>query len=394
MKAAGYDPYDSSGTDDDLPPTQNRGLRGRSLSGNGRASAGAFPYMRANNDLESEVHRVEQDAYTGVLRAFKVQSDAISWEKESLITELRKELRVSDEEHRELLNRVNEDGTIRRMRELRQAGGTPSGLHRGSRALYDAEPGPTAKRQRPSHSIPSQSAGLQSPVMPSHSVPSAKWGPLSARGKKAKTPMPLALASMDPSSLINHKVYTRWPDDNNFYEATITRYNPVTGEHSLVYDMGTRAETYEEVRLCDMAPEDIRWEFDGHLSNRDGLGPSGPMLKRHPTNNGAMAGPIRGRGRLSINEPIKDYAIPENGVNRNFDHIEIPSTESVVTEVERVLSNPNMREIEKARKLLKDQEQSLLDAIARLDEASDSESEDMATEGRIGSAGERNGIAT
>jgi hypothetical protein len=37
-------------------------------------------------------------------------------EKESLITELRKELRVSDEEHRELLNKVNEDGTIRRMR--------------------------------------------------------------------------------------------------------------------------------------------------------------------------------------------------------------------------------------------------------------------------------------
>jgi len=67
------------GTDDDLPPAQNRGLRGRSFSGNGRASAGAFPYMRANSDLESEIHRVEQDAYTGVLRAFKVQSDAISW---------------------------------------------------------------------------------------------------------------------------------------------------------------------------------------------------------------------------------------------------------------------------------------------------------------------------
>jgi hypothetical protein len=82
-----------------------------------------------------------------------------------------------------------------------------------------------------------------------------------------------------------------------------------------------------------MAPEDIRWEFDGHLSNRDGWGPSGPMLKRHPTNNGAVAGPIRGRGRLSINEPIKDYAPPQNGINRNFDHVDIPNTESVVTEV-------------------------------------------------------------
>jgi hypothetical protein len=37
-------------------------------------------------------------------------------EKESLITELRKELRVSDEEHRELLARVNADDIIRRIR--------------------------------------------------------------------------------------------------------------------------------------------------------------------------------------------------------------------------------------------------------------------------------------
>ncbi|NP_001150442.1 Protein EMSY-LIKE 3 [Zea mays] len=394
MKAVGYSPYDSSGTDDDLPPAQNRGLRGRSFSGNVVASAGAFPYMRANNDLESEIHRVEQDAYTGILRAFKVQSDAISWEKESLITELRKELRVSDEEHRELLNKVNEDGTIRRMRELRQAGGSPSGLHHGNMVLYGAEPGSTTKRQRASHSIPLQSAGLQSPMMPSHSVSSAKWGPLQARGTKARTPIPLALPSVDPSSLINHKVYTRWPEDNNFYKATITRYNPVTGEHGLVYDMGTQAESWESVRLCDMAPEDIRWGFDGHLSNRDVWSPSGPMLMRHMTNNGAMAGSIKGRGRLSINETIKDYAPPENGTNRNFDHVDIPNTGSVVMEVKRVLFNPNMPEIEKARKLLKDQEQSLLDAIARLDEASDSDNEDMAMEGRMGSAGERNGITT
>jgi hypothetical protein len=33
-------------------------------------------------------------------------------EKEGLITELRKELRVSDKAHRELLNRVNNDDII------------------------------------------------------------------------------------------------------------------------------------------------------------------------------------------------------------------------------------------------------------------------------------------
>ncbi|KAF7073188.1 hypothetical protein CFC21_078219 [Triticum aestivum] len=391
MNPMGYRPYDSSGTDDDLPSSQNRGLRGRSFSGNGRASAGPFPYARPHNDLESQVHLVEQEAYTGVLRAFKVQSDALSWEKESLISELRKELRVSDEEHRELLNKVNEDGAIRGMRELRQGGGTPSGLHRGSRVLHDGEPGPTAKRQRPSHLMPSHSSGLQSPVMSSHSVPSSsKWGPSSAsRGKRAKSTTPLALPSMDPTSLISRKVFTRWPDDNNFYEATITRYNPATGEHALVYDMGKTTESWESVRLCDMRPEDIRWERDDQgISNRDGWGPSGPLLNRNQSNNG--------RGRLSQNEHPNKYGPPQNGINRNIGEIDVPNTQSVVIEVERVLSNPNMHEIEKAKKLLTDQEQSLLDAIASLDDASDSESEDKAMEARMGSGGDhtgRNGIA-
>lgn len=39
-------------------------------------------------------------------------------EKESLITELRKELRLSNEEHRELLGKVNADDVIRRIRSL------------------------------------------------------------------------------------------------------------------------------------------------------------------------------------------------------------------------------------------------------------------------------------
>lgn len=37
-------------------------------------------------------------------------------EKEGLITELRKELRVSDDQHRELLTKVNGDEIIRRIR--------------------------------------------------------------------------------------------------------------------------------------------------------------------------------------------------------------------------------------------------------------------------------------
>ncbi|RWW16596.1 hypothetical protein GW17_00019520 [Ensete ventricosum] len=79
---------------------------------------GAIPYSNVPNDMEVQIHRLEQDAYSSVLRAFKAQSDAITWEKEDLITELRKELRVSDEEHRELLSRVNADDIIQRIRSV------------------------------------------------------------------------------------------------------------------------------------------------------------------------------------------------------------------------------------------------------------------------------------
>jgi len=96
--------------------------------------------------MEAQIHLLEQEAYSAVLRAFKAQSDALTWvctigslhvlfvifpvlkihllyfilciyqEKEGLITELRKELRVSDDEHRELLTRVNSDEIIHRIR--------------------------------------------------------------------------------------------------------------------------------------------------------------------------------------------------------------------------------------------------------------------------------------
>lgn len=39
--------------------------------------------------------------------------------------------------------------------------------------------------------------------------------------------------SFDP--LIGRKVKTRWPDDNNFYEAVITDYNPVEVYPHLLY---------------------------------------------------------------------------------------------------------------------------------------------------------------
>lgn len=77
-----------AGTDDDLPPThQNRGIRGGRVAGNGRnAAMGGLSFSRVQTDMETEIHQLEQEAYCSVLRAFKAQSDAITWVVTCLLT--------------------------------------------------------------------------------------------------------------------------------------------------------------------------------------------------------------------------------------------------------------------------------------------------------------------
>ncbi|KAF3325912.1 Protein EMSY-LIKE 3 [Carex littledalei] len=452
-----YDPSDSSGTDDDLPPSyQNRNARGGPrVSGNGRSTAvvgggGPGSYSRgggAHSDMESQIHMLEQEAYCSVLRAFKAQADAITWEKESLITELRKELRVSDKEHRELLGRVNADDIIRRIREWRQGGRAQTSLVGGVQPGMDPVPSPTVSASRKRQKTGSQPMASLSSVPTSMATPpaaalhpqppqppppvavpmqpstssAAKKGvpPPFSKGKKAKPGQKLpsgvktmpyssagpstrgppggsrsasgALATSDHAEaaapynpLIGRKVRTRWPEDNSFYEAVITDYDAEKGLHALVYDMNTPNETWEWVNLKEISPEDIRWEGEdpGINQQRSGRGGGGPahggVKKSMGRGGGAMPGGGRGRGSLK-NMPKKDSVIPpsQNGIGRkNPDDIEILHTETLIKEVERVFSanHPDPSEIEKAKKVLKEHEQSLIDAIARLAEASDGES--------------------
>ncbi|XP_057513971.1 protein EMSY-LIKE 3-like isoform X2 [Actinidia eriantha] len=416
-----YEPYDSSGTDDDLPPShQNRLPRGGGgrVAGNGRsAGMGSVPYPRmySETDMESQIHQLEQEAYSSVLRAFKAQADAITWEKESLITELRKELRLSNEEHRELLGRVNTDDVIQRIREWRQAGGLQAGMLSTGQTVHDPVPSPTVsasrKKQRLNQSVPSQSFGGPSP--PFHlqtvaastqpSASAAKRGPImAAKGKKHK-PYPssgptagptgrgqlgnrvssTALAS-EPAEgasfnpLIGRKVRTRWPDDNNFYEAVITDYNRVEGRHALVYDIGTANETWEWVNLAEISPEDIQWEGeDPRISRQGGYGGSVQVMGRSV---GRDSGPAGGRGRgVTKGQSRKDFPPSQNGIGKKgSDEIQILHTDTLIKEVERVFgaSHPDPLEVEKAKKVLKEHEQALTDALARLADISDGESDD------------------
>ncbi|CAL5354210.1 hypothetical protein CsSME_00042413 [Camellia sinensis var. sinensis] len=404
-----YGLSDSSGTDDDLPPSrQNRFSRGGRAAGNVRSAVvGTAQFSRMHSDMETQIHHVEQEAYTSVLRAFKAQSDAITWEKESLITELRKELRVSDEEHRELLSRVNADDIIRRIREWRKASRLQPGMLSSTQPVHDPVPSPTVsasrKKQKTSQSLASLSLVALSPALHPSMQPSSsalKRGPVSgARGKKPKSypstgftgrgqvpnrgssgafavNEPAEAANFDP--LIGRRVWTRWPEDNNFYEAVITDYNPVEGRHALVYDINSADETWEWVNLKEISPEDIQWEGeDPGISRRGGRSGPGRGFKKSMARGGAVAVAGRGRGTAK-GLPKKDFPLSQNGIGKKpLGDIEILHTDTLIKEVEKVFSatHPDPLKVEKAKNVLKEHEQALVDAIARLEDASDGESD-------------------
>lgn len=413
-----YEPFDSSGTDDDLPPShQNRIPRGGHVAGNGRSAVMGsvqYPRMYGETDMEAQIHLLEQEAYSSVLRAFKAQADAITWEKEGLITELRKELRLSNEEHRELLLKVNSDDVIRRIREWRQS----SGMLNTGQAVHDPLPSPsvsgTRKKQKMNSSGPSQSFGVPPQHLPPPASSSARRAPVSGtKGKNKKSMMGAGASSMKSqqhppsastgrgqlanrvtsgalanesaaetssfSPLIGRKVRTRWPDDNNFYEATITDYNPVEGRHALVYDMYTTNETWEWVNLAEISPEDIQWVEgeDPGIPHKGGYGGPGHGIGR-PV--GRDSGPGGGRGRgVTKGQTRKDFPPSQNGIGKKGpDDIQLLNTDTLIKEVERVFgsSHPDPVEIEKAKRVLKEHEQALADAIAKLADISDGESDE------------------
>ncbi|KAL9233626.1 hypothetical protein vseg_008597 [Gypsophila vaccaria] len=401
-----YNQTDSSGTDDDLPPThQNRYVRNVRVSGNGRpAVTGPAAYARLqNNDMEPEIHNIEQEAYYHVLRAFKAQSDAITWEKEGLITELRKELRVSDEEHRELLSKVNKDDTIRRIREWRKGNGVQSGGLTSSQPVHVSVPSPTVsatrKKQKTGQSAGSLSVGpppsaLHQPMQPPTSA--LKRGPpTGGQGKKPKAlPYPPTAHAGRPSSanrgsafgasepatldpLIGRKVLTRWPEDNNFYEAVIMDFKE--GRHALVYDMNRPTEAWEWVNLNEISPQDIRWEGeDPGISHRSARTGQGRGSKKPLVRGGAVSGAGRGRGTFK-GPTTKDLYPPQSVIERKGSaDIELLHTDTLIKEVEKVFigGHPDPAVVEKAKKVLKEHEQALIEAIARLEVPSDGESDE------------------
>ncbi|KAL3625507.1 hypothetical protein CASFOL_030961 [Castilleja foliolosa] len=378
----------SGGTDNEnSQPIFNRVPLGVRVAGNGRSFVAPDPYQRMQIDMESEIHKLEQIAYGAVLRAFKGQSDALTWEKEGLITELRKELRVSDDEHRELLSEVNADDLIRRIREWREAGGNRTMGPNAPQHINNQLQSPTISASRKRHKASQNPFGA--PSQPSHpqTVPGTtltKWGPTSGIGGRRSNAVQPAFAPAkpvryqftdrvppgappdDPSetvrdSFVGRRVMIRWPADNNFYEAVITEYNPVDGRHSLVYDINTPNATLEWVNINEVPTEDIRWVGDDPVVSRLGE-PGEPNSRR-----------VRSSSKKQSANGIQPSV--NGSVTEDYEEIEILHTDTLIKKVEKVLdaTHPDILEIDKAKKMLKEHEQTLIQVIRKLAAACESD---------------------
>ncbi|KAF8041040.1 hypothetical protein BT93_B3076 [Corymbia citriodora subsp. variegata] len=390
-------PDSSSGTDDGLPPPHRSRFQRGHAAGNGRSAVlgtASLPWIQDN--MENQIYHIEQQAYCSILRAFKAQSDAITWDKESLITELRKELRVSDEQHRELLSQVHSEDIIQRIREWRKANGLQPGGPGTSRLIHD--PAPSRNLSASHKKLKTTESVALSTFAPPPAIPSLQPSPSAFRqgshpGGRSKKPKSNSTAGAggrpqgamglsgafvaNSDSLIGKKVWTRWPDDNNFYEAVITDYNSVEGRHALVYDIDTANETWEWVDLREIPPSDIRWARNDHgIYNRGGHPGVSRGVKKSTSKGGAITGHGRGKGTTK-GQTQKNIPSMQSGVGRkDLGDIELLNTDSLIKEVERVLgaSPPNATEMAEAKRVLKQQEQALVDAISRLEDASDGES--------------------
>lgn len=397
------------------------------MSGNGRAASGAH-YGRST--VDQQMRKLEQDAYVAVLQAFKAQSEHITWGKEQLMSNLRKELRISDEQHLEFLVEVGANVSLRQIRECRPQGDEHMGPPLYAPPLLDPAPVPVAtasrKKQKTAHV---SQAALPPPPIKATPVPSPTSAPMApgkrvppvgSRGKKSKggkvsavTPKSFATvgvpsggrvsapttsrgggvagdASLNP--WLGRRVQTRWPADNAFYEAVITDYDPHNGLHALVYEMNTENETWEWVDLKELSSADLRYVNAPPVSvvgkapsaniGLGGRGNAGRGSKKAGGRSGFMSpsgrGKATGRGPLISVEnsgmPQRNWrsSMPENGVEmKGLRQIQLPSLDALVKQVDKISEEVDLVKIENIKRAAKEHEEILRKALAEVGESSE-----------------------
>lgn len=422
----------SSSTDDDvLPAHSGRMTRGGRVSGSGRSINGSRA-TQGTVSIEQQIRTLELDAYMALLRAFGAQSESISWTRETLISNLRKELRIPDEQHRELLALISTDAILESIREWRQSAG------RRVPPLSSCEPGPAPavsnvhpkKRKFGNHNsiplpLPPPPALMlkpaPNPVLPGASrkkktrsrgrivtpmvMPRAAppTGGASGRGHVGRGPAPHSKAG-GPVEIDKHvgcQLRIRWPADGTFYDAVVTDYDHLKKLHVLVYDIDMPTETWEWVDLLGMDKKDLKWKdstpilLEGKATPPTRMPPVGRGAGRAVKHGGrwGMSGGVgRGkggqRGRPAVShEKIAPVAMAPhrpwkgstgelltNGIEKKAPRsleIQIPDMAAFMKDSNSLDQEEDLAKLEAAKRTAKEHEEMIQKALAEVGESSE-----------------------
>ena len=157
-------------------------------------------------------------------------------ERDELATKLRQELRISNDDHTRIREKLSEDERVKTMRE-------------GWRQREMAQ---AAKRAR------DEAGGGGGGVPAAKAAKSAK-----AKTPKAKTPAVSQAKGpggvpMVVNELICRRVQRFWPDEGGWFDAIVTDYRPTTNEHCLTYEINTPNETFEWANISSFDAREFK----------------------------------------------------------------------------------------------------------------------------------------
>eukprot|EP00212_Chloropicon_laureae_P003337 CAMPEP_0197486886 /NCGR_PEP_ID=MMETSP1311-20131121/1861_1 /TAXON_ID=464262 /ORGANISM="Genus nov. species nov., Strain RCC856" /LENGTH=234 /DNA_ID=CAMNT_0043030225 /DNA_START=102 /DNA_END=806 /DNA_ORIENTATION=+ len=164
-----------------------------------------------------DVKSLEKEAYVATLRALHFQGGEATLEKEKFKIQLKKCLRISDETHLECLEKA--------MTEKKSRGGGEGG---GKKAKAGGGYGSSEKQTKKRKSV----------------------------DKASKKQQPAGAPQID--QYVGRKVQRYWPEDGGWVSGAISDFNAITGEHCIVYDMGTPDESWEWYNVRNASPDQCR----------------------------------------------------------------------------------------------------------------------------------------
>eukprot|EP00250_Pteridium_aquilinum_P006770 c16613_g1_i1 orf=446-1897(-) len=408
-----YERSSSSGADD-LPPSQRgRAAREGQFSGNARAgySSGHYERLPASDQY---LRKLERDAYVAILRAFTAQSGAMTWHKERLMVTLRQELRISDDLHLEILEEMTFNSAPRERDEEvapmyvpdvePRRGATQPGSRKKPKSTHVSQASlahPMLKSGLPPPTFSPTSTGKQAQIVGESKSKKSRGGRQKQTGWTVESRMPSLVGLSAGEGLapgfspwVGKRVKLRWPEDNTFYEAVITKYKPDKDLHAFVYDIGTKNETREWVDLKKLAPTDLQ------IVDETNEGPPPPTATANLTlgkRRMAGRGTRRGRGRIGPLSPVgrgrsaskgpanaskgsalgfpsrnRKASMPEDGLDmKGIKHIQLKPLDDLVKQVDKIDQEDDLAKVQSVIRTAKEHEEMLRKALAEVGESSE-----------------------